>query len=198
VGFPRQRGHADQSGIVGLLGCALGLERGDPALTELSGAVSIAVRADRPGRFLEDFHTVHADTERGERILSAEGKPRGETIVTRRTYLQDASFLAAISAEDAVLSRLASALQSPRWVPYLGRKSCVPCVPIYAGTEDRYTGLEDAMRRYPAARRAERSMQFELPSDDAGGYLRSDELSGNRQFSMRRVRTNSAETEGSE
>lgn len=38
-----------KSGVVGLLACAMGLERDNPQITALSDSVQIAVRADRPG-----------------------------------------------------------------------------------------------------------------------------------------------------
>ena len=47
-----------KSGIIGLLGCALGLPRKDPALVELCSAVRLAVRADRPGIRTTDYQTV--------------------------------------------------------------------------------------------------------------------------------------------
>ena len=47
-----------KSGIVGLLSCALGLERENPEIAELSANLHMAVRADRPGIRMLDFHTV--------------------------------------------------------------------------------------------------------------------------------------------
>ena len=80
-----------KSGIVGLMGCALGLERGDPKLGELDAALTLAVRADRPGTRTVDFQTVT-----GNPLRNAEGKPKsgGNTIISRRAYLQDACFTA--------------------------------------------------------------------------------------------------------
>ena len=44
-----------KSGVVGLLACAMGLERGDPKIADLSAHLHMAVRADRPGvRMLEN------------------------------------------------------------------------------------------------------------------------------------------------
>lgn len=186
-----------KSGVVGLIACALGLERGAPAIAELSCSLRMAVRADRSGRFLTDFHTIHADSAKGERICNAEGKPRGDTIVTSRVYLQDASFLVAIAAQESVLERLDAALCSPRWVPYLGRKSCVPSLPVYRGISSEYTDLEDAMRRFPMAGRADETIQYEFDAADGTGYLRSDEIEdiGLRRFMMRLVTNRSVRWE---
>ena len=51
-----------KSGVVGLLSCAMGLERDNPEITALSDSVQIAVRADRPGTRMLDFHTVQGRT----------------------------------------------------------------------------------------------------------------------------------------
>ena len=71
-----------KSGIVGLLGCALGLSRDDERLTELRSSLQMAVRADRPGIPMVDYQTI-----RSKKLLNAEGKVRanGDTIVSYRT-----------------------------------------------------------------------------------------------------------------
>lgn len=176
-----------KSGLVGLLGCALGLERGDPALCELSEAITVAVRADRPGRRTVDFQTVT-----GNPLLTAEGKKRstGNTIISNRAYLEDACFTVFIDTDDAWRERLASALRSPKWTLYLGRKSCVPSRPILEGLVSDYASLDEALRRYPAAKRAEFPMQCEVEqqTEHLSSYLRPDRLTdGERSFAMRRV-----------
>src|SRR5690242_11783389 len=47
-----------KSGVVGLLGCALGLPRRHARLEELDRGLRFAVRADRPGTLATDYHTV--------------------------------------------------------------------------------------------------------------------------------------------
>ena len=63
-----------KSGVAGLLACALGLERGDPDIADLSAHLRMAVRADRPGVRMRDFHTVQ-----GRPLYNAEGN-RGRAI----------------------------------------------------------------------------------------------------------------------
>ena len=60
-----------KSGVLGLLGCALGLERGAPELAELNEAITMAVRTDRRGDRFTDFQTVT-----GTPLRNAEGKPK--------------------------------------------------------------------------------------------------------------------------
>lgn len=176
-----------KSGIVGLLGCALGLERGDPELGELDEALTLAVRADRPGIRTVDFQTVTGDP-----LRNAEGKPKsgGNTIISRRAYLQDACFTVFLELPEEWRSRVATALQAPKWPIYLGRKNCVPSRPVFEAECADYTTLEEAVQRYPAAERFELPMLYEIeePSLALGTYLRPDRrMTGGRDFALRRV-----------
>lgn len=180
-----------KSGVVGLLACAMGLERGDPDIAALSQAMHMAVRADRPGVRMLDFHTVQ-----GHPLYNAEGKPRSSnTIVSPRWYLQDASFLVALDLPEAWRDRVEEALRHPVWPIYLGRKSCVPSRPVWECKTDAYSGLMDAIRRCPVSVREEdgpalRSLYYECEvlEEGTGSYSRPDErISGGREFAQRTV-----------
>ncbi len=139
-----------KSGVIGLIACALGWGLAqDTAISDLSRSLRFGVRVDRPGRLLVDYHTVVGG------VLSAEGKIKitastgeRETVVSRRTYLADASFLAALQGPDDLIARTAEALQAPVWPPFLGRRSCPPTVPFFAGIGD-FATLVDALRSQP-------------------------------------------------
>lgn len=139
-----------KSGIVGLLGCALGW-RDDEALRGLSDAIRIAVRCDRPGILLTDYHTVGGGYDIPQ-LLEARGKPKwtpgGEphTELTWRDYLCDASFLVVVQGAGELIAQLAAAVREPVWPVYLGRKACVPSVPIYEGEGDAGSP-DEALRR---------------------------------------------------
>lgn len=175
-----------KSGVVGLIACAMGLPREDPLIAELGASVCMAVRADRPGRKIEDFQTVT-----GNPLRTAEGKPRGSnTIISRRTYLQDASFLVVLEAAPAWKEKIAEALQNPKWCMYLGRKSCVPSRPILECADAAGSSLLEVLRNYPAADRAVFPMTYEteIPLADSASYTRPDERKpGNRNFERRKV-----------
>lgn len=176
-----------KSGVVGLLGCALGLERGDPALAELSEAITLAIRADRSGSRTVDFQTVT-----GSPLLNAMGKQKstGNTIISQRAYLQDACFTVFLETDGTWRTRIAAALRDPKWPLYLGRKSCVPSRPVYEAESADYTSLEDAVRRYPPAERADKAMSYELEGETSAlsSHLRPDRRTdGNRGFALRRV-----------
>jgi CRISPR system Cascade subunit CasD len=131
----RTRAEPTKSGIIGLLAAALGCARdeaGDRRMAQLGRELRLAVREDRRGTILRDYHTVVGG------VLSAEGKVKinastgePETVVSERYYLSDACFLAAISGPADRLAELRDALQDPVWPPFLGRKSCPPSVPIW-------------------------------------------------------------------
>lgn len=176
-----------KSGIVGLLGCAMGLERDSLELPALAQAISVAVRADRPGTRLTDFQIV-----RGYPLLAANGKPRtsGNTIVTTRSYLQDACFTVVIDTTEAWRQRIIASLVDPKWVPYLGRKSCAPSRPIFEAETDAYISLIEAVKGYPMAARSSFPVTYECeaPYQTGASISRPDALVGtNRQFAVRRV-----------
>ena len=177
-----------KSGVIGLLACALGWQRGEASTAALYDRIQIAVRADRPGVPMVDYHTVT-----GCPLRNAEGKPRstGNTIVSYRQYLQDASFLVVLQTEEETRHMLENALRQPRWCLYLGRKNCVPSRPVLEESTDRYTDLLDAVQQYPAADRAQYPMQYECEQEQAGLTVltRQDGKPepGSRRFIRRRV-----------
>ena len=181
-----------KSGIVGMIGCAMGLRRGSEQLMVLSEKIRLAVRCDRPGRQNIDYHTVTADNS----IMNAQGKARSKckTIVTYRTYIQDAFFLAAIETDWELAQKIDQAFHEPCWPVYLGRKSCVPSKPVYIGIQEEYDSLEDVMNRYPVEGQREKQTDikkvfYEIESRDGRGYERADELvdASKRSFVSRHV-----------
>ena len=155
-----------KSGVVGLLGAALGVKRGDKRLEELDRDLRFGVRVDCPGVRSTDYHTVtgYHRTAAGD-FKHREGKARSlqkaekhaeATIVSERDYLEDASFLVALASvsdspreREEMLGVLADALKSPKWPLFLGRKACVPSCPILKGLPEEYEGLEAALREAP-------------------------------------------------
>lgn len=130
-----------RSAVIGLIAAAMGRDRAE-APDDLR-RLRIAVRVDRPGTILRDFHTVGGGQSNKLTVMTAEGKPRpGDTatLVSHRYYLQDAAFTVAISHESAehddqeLLEHCRRALLDPRWPPYLGRRSCPPAGPLLLGT----------------------------------------------------------------
>lgn len=150
-----------KSGVIGLLGCALGLRRGDDGLRTLSDALQMGVRIDQAGTLLHDYHTTggaKAADGKPEGMLNAEGKYKRETDVSNRMYLADASFLVALQGSERIIASTAAALQSPVWPVFLGRKSCPPAVPVFAGTGE-YDSMHAALTSQPLPERVHSETQ---------------------------------------
>lgn len=141
-----------KSGIVGMIGCALGYRRNDPRLVnEIENNIKIGVRIENPGTRVKDFHTVRAffRAADGSKRHDPRDKSKPYTEVTSRTYLQDASFLVIVESPEALLRKIYWALKDPQWPVYLGRKSCPPTRPVVEEITQKYTSLLDAIRQYP-------------------------------------------------
>jgi CRISPR system Cascade subunit CasD len=211
-----------KSGVIGLLCAALGFPRSASEL-DVSGrtirlnelaALSMGVRVDREGTLARDFHTAGGGTLTGKHdgphygVAKASGA-KGTAVVSTRYYLADADFLVALSGDVAILERLQSALQTPVWPLFLGRKSFVPGEPVWI----REGGLIDADDAEAALRshvwkRPERQWGQQEPlrlvletNDPTAGEPRQDvPLSFDferRRFSVRHVRTGWIEEPGS-
>ena len=186
-----------KSGVVGLIACAMGIERGSSELAELSDAIRMAVRADRPGTKTLDFHTVQ-----GNPLRTAEGKraPSASTVVSYRWYLEDACFTVFIETDAGRRERIVSALKAPVWPLYLGRKSCTPSRPVFECVTEKYAGLADALAHYPRAARSIKDEKLiyesDVPLPGAASYTRDDAISEpDRRFEQRVVYTGAVRTE---
>ena len=143
-----------RSGLLGLLGACLGLERGDLAgQANLAASVEFTVRVDahvarpgagkpmaKPGIKLPDFHTV-MDARK------VDGSRNKFPVVSRREYLFDAAFTVAVGSRSGAsvgllvsLEQIAEALRRPCYTPSLGRRSCPPTRPLL----DRQVEAADA------------------------------------------------------
>ncbi|MEN8655471.1 type I-E CRISPR-associated protein Cas5/CasD [Streptomyces sp. 21So2-11] len=123
-----------KSGVIGLLAAAQGLER-NADLSALT-ALRFGVRIDQPGTQLRDFHTAHHSDTTAAMPLS------------ERYYLADAVFVAAVSGDHHLLTALHTALRTPAYLPFLGRRSCPPSRPLELTVHDG-AELEDALRTEP-------------------------------------------------
>ena len=133
----RTDAYPSKSGVLGLLLCAMGVCRKDSTL-QLEPLVSLlmGVRVDRRGRMDWDFQTAGAKIG----IRTAEGKIKRtattneyETLLSRRQYLYDSSFLVALQGNPDTICQCVDALDNPVWPIYLGRKCCIPGEPVFAG-----------------------------------------------------------------
>jgi CRISPR system Cascade subunit CasD len=149
--------------------CAMGISREDSAKALLPlKDLRMGVRMDRKGHRDWDYHTAGAKIG----IRSAEGKLKEtattkeyETLLSRREYLYEASFLVALQGEAETILACAHAMEKPVWPLYLGRKCCIPSEPVFQHT-GHFDGLESALASVPW-QSSERSRQAESIRLDA-------------------------------
>ncbi len=174
-----------KSGVIGLLACAMGLQRRqDAEIRALSETLRFGVRVDKPGRVVRDYHTVVGGVRSaaGKIKITASSK-EVETVVSNRYYLADASFLAALLGTPDVIEQASHALQNPVWPLFLGRRSCPPAVPPWAGVGE-YASLEHALRMQPAPSDVhERRLRANIERAPGQGVRRNDAID---QLSLRR------------
>lgn len=118
-----------RSALLGLLGACLGIDRIDrEGLQALATSVSFAVRVDRQGQKMTDYHTVKNARE------DYRGLKSHDTIQTWREYWQDACYTVAVWANDnrtIDLDDIEQAAKRPLYTPVLGRRSCPLARPIF-------------------------------------------------------------------
>jgi CRISPR system Cascade subunit CasD len=160
-----------KSGVIGLVAAALGMKRDNDATLAKLARLEMAVRIDREGRLLHDYHTAGGGKFRGN-YHSVWGAK--DTVTTDRYYLCDASFLVALGGEDhALVERVAEKLADPVWPLFLGRKSCVPSRPPFAGL--RVSAPGEALRSEPLPDGVEGPVRLVLEcGPDDGAVPRND------------------------
>ena len=172
------------SGVIGLVCAALGRDRSE-SVADLA-ALNFGVRADAEGVLLRDFHTVQG-------CITASGKVKeGDTAVTTRWYLADAAFTSALEGPAVLLGQIGAALRNPVWGLALGRKACIPTVPLAAGALVE-SGIEAALCAAPLLA-GEPGLRRIVVTDPAGAQSRPDvpvAPFSQRLFGIRRVRTGS-------
>ena len=138
-----------KSGVVGLVAAALGIDKHAPdeaeRLKPLAALRFEVFRVPRevagkaiPVLRLEDYHTLGGGYDEDNDPWARASIPRKAsggsfgTVVTRRDFLTDVSFLAVLTGDPSVLETIAVRLEDPVWGVWLGRKCCVPSVPLRA------------------------------------------------------------------
>lgn len=150
-----------QSMITGLLANALGFEHAEHQRHQsLQNRLQYAVRQDRAGRRLTDFHTIalgqdHLLSDRGwttrGKLQERAGASSTTTHIRYQDFLADAVYTIALTLADATdeptLADIEQALQTPARPLFLGRKTCLPAVPLFlqrTSAPDLLTALKNA------------------------------------------------------
>lgn len=153
--------HPTKSAILGLVAGALGIRRDEEdKLCRLTDALGFAVLMERAGAPLSDYHTAQVPPgkkihcTRKDEIESMrqdilEGKKIEPTILSTRGYRVDAVYTVALwerKKSEWDLDVIAKALIEPKFVPYLGRKSCPVALPFEPQVVDAAL-LREALER---------------------------------------------------
>ncbi len=141
--FRSSANHPSESALLGLLSAALGITRNDEtALHALQVGYRFAVGVQSSGTLLRDYHTAQVPsrsdlTGRPHATRADElALPRHKlnTILSTRDYRQGSACLVAVQVAESAphdLHALATALRTPRFVLYLGRKACPLAAPLH-------------------------------------------------------------------
>lgn len=143
--------HPGRSAILGMLAAAAGIRRDEEDKhLALERGYGMAVRMESAGTFLKDYHTTqvppqvamkkHPGTTRRDELLALSSYQKinpktSGTILSNRAYRCDALYQIALwKREDTpfTLEYLIDCLNHPRFVLYLGRKSCPLALPLQA------------------------------------------------------------------
>lgn len=130
-----------KSAVLGLCCAAKGLSRGtneeNKFLESVSGCLMTAIALPRSRsagdktwqvnvRRIEDFHTI-------ENTKTAAGSISKHAVISYHQYLCDSDFIVLLEVSEKVVNNLAEDLTDPCWGIWLGRKACIPSVPVFAG-----------------------------------------------------------------
>jgi CRISPR system Cascade subunit CasD len=128
-----------RSALIGLLSAALGVTREDHSTLErMVDSYRFAVRVDRQGTLIRDFHTWQKPKiKRGMKCETRKEELEAAELATgisRRDYCCDARYVVCVWTEGDSppfsLEEIKAAVARPRFVLYLGRKSCPPSLPV--------------------------------------------------------------------
>lgn len=127
-----------KSGVLGLISNAAGFDRRDGA--SMWDGLRMGVRVDATGSILRDFHTSAPRLGDGR---------RGTSSLSERTYLAEAAFLVVLEGDTETVTKAYTALRSPKRTVFLGRKSCVPTIPLVDKESVLDTDMDAVLRTYP-------------------------------------------------
>lgn len=135
-----------KSAVMGLIAAAMGIRRDEEERQrELAAGYLTAVRIDRPGILMRDYHTIqvppagkgdvkyHFATRKDELAMP---KDELNTILSSRDYRCDAVYTICLWGRTASppypVAAIKTHLENPVFVLYLGRKSCPLALPVHA------------------------------------------------------------------
>ena len=175
-----------KSAIVGLFAAALGFDKWDPdeaeklePLAALSLTVVMLPREKVTTTRLSDFHTIGGGYDKVRQKMNTSNKASGGpfgTVITHRSYLTDAKFVALLKGDQATLEKIHAALLNPIWGLWFGRKHCLPASPLSPTlAEDLQSALNALLEFLPNSKPILlNTLEYQEESDD-GVFYQSDQ-----------------------
>ena len=148
--------HPSKSAIMGLLAGVLGIKRHeDKKHIRIDQDYGMAVCTRWTGEEIRDFHTIQVPSTEKHKIYSNRRESllndKLNTILSYRDYRMEALCQVAIWKQKiqtlASLEDIQKNLQYPKFVPYLGRKSCPMSLPVFPKIFSKVT-LKQALDQY--------------------------------------------------
>lgn len=151
-----------RSALIGLLSAALGVTREDQStLAHMVDSYRFAVRVDRQGTLIRDFHTwQRPKAKRGAKYETRKEELDAadlQTGISRRDYCCDVQYVVCLWIEGNdppfSLQEIREAIARPRFALYLGRKSCPLGFPVDAKiirADSVFEAFAEADRQQPA------------------------------------------------
>jgi CRISPR system Cascade subunit CasD len=140
----RSAPHPSKSAILGLVAAALGIMRTDENTHKaMASAYGFAIKVLSSGTLLVDYHTVQVPAQRRGAKFRTRKDELAEfklgTLLSSREYRCDAAYVAALWIEREPvpfsLEELGKALITPKFMLYMGRKSCATAFPLAPAVE---------------------------------------------------------------
>lgn len=183
-----------KSGVVGLVGAALGVARDELGRIAQLADLAMCVRVDRAGVLRSDYQTAGGGEWPGRKrygVYKASGAPSKDATLSRRHYLADASFVVGLSGNDDLVVAIDAALRAPRWPLFLGRKGYVASEPIAVGVVDEPLEAAVLGAQTPKRHDAERRLVVEVEpgAGEARRDVPVDFTPDARRFGARYLRT---------
>ena len=130
-----------KTGLVGLIGCVMGIPRNDARLEALMSELCFSVVPYSNDGIMTDFHVINVTEDRPMYQANGEKTKREQanSIITKRGYIQSGKFDVYISGDISLLKDIENAFLHPHWTPYLGRKCCpvsAPLIPAWVEAPD--------------------------------------------------------------
>ncbi|RFC42800.1 MAG: CRISPR system Cascade subunit CasD [Verrucomicrobia bacterium] len=165
-----------KSALIGLLAAAAGIDKyaSDEAerLVPLAALRLSVFRLPRAhGRLvgrLSDFHTVGGGYDAKSSAFDKMSIPRkasggasANAVITQRTYLNEARFIAAFEGDADTVAITTRYLEDPVWGVWFGRKACLPAMPLSPVTgEDRHAAANVLISRIRIWEESARGLSF--------------------------------------